>query len=122
MNKKISKNTAGASSAYKAIKSWSQPLAGVVIVFVIWYLVCKTEILSAYVLPPPEKVFRSFLKMLQSGELARDIGISFLRVLKGFAIAFVLALCLACSGHCFRESPVTMNMQSSFSATCRLSA
>ena len=83
MNKKISKNTAGASSAYKAIKSWSQPLAGVVIVFVIWYLVCKTEILSAYVLPPPEKVFRSFLKMLQSGELARDIGISFLRVLKG---------------------------------------
>ena len=67
----------------KTIKSWSQPLAGVVIVFVIWYLVCKTEILSAYVLPPPEKVFRSFLKMLQSGELARDIGISFLRVLKG---------------------------------------
>ena len=53
----------------KTIKSWSQPLAGVVIVFVIWYLVCKTEILSAYVLPPPEKVFRSFLKMLQSGEL-----------------------------------------------------
>ena len=58
MNKKISKNTEGASSAYKAIKSWSQPLAGVVIVFVIWYLVCKTEILSAYVLPSPEKVFR----------------------------------------------------------------
>ena len=78
----------------KTIKSWSQPLAGVVIVFVIWYLVCKTEILSAYVLPPPEKVFRSFLKMLQSGELARDIGISFLRVLKGFAIAFVLAFVL----------------------------
>ena len=48
----------------KTIKSWAQPLAGVVIVFVIWYLVCKTEILSAYVLPPPEKVFRSFLKML----------------------------------------------------------
>ena len=94
MNKKISKNTEGASSAYKAIKSWSQPLAGVVIVFVIWYLVCKTEILSAYVLPSPEKVFRSFLKMLQSGELARDIGISFLRVLKGFAIAFVLAFVL----------------------------
>ena len=94
MNKKISKNTEGASSAYKAIKSWSQPLAGVVIVFVIWYLVCKTEILSASVLPSPEKVFRSFLKMLQSGELARDIGISFLRVLKGFAIAFVLAFVL----------------------------
>lgn len=78
----------------KKIKSWAQPLAGVVIVFVIWYLVCKAEILSAYVLPPPEKVFRSFLKMLQNGELARDIGISFLRVIKGFAIAFVLAFVL----------------------------
>ena len=44
----------------KTIKSWSQPLAGVVIVFVIWYLVCKTEILSAYVLPPPEKVSAAF--------------------------------------------------------------
>ena len=43
MNKKISKNTEGASSAYKAIKSWSQPLAGVVIVLALWYLVCKTE-------------------------------------------------------------------------------
>ena len=103
----------------KTIKSWAQPLAGVAIVFGIWYLVCKAEILSAYVLPAPEKVFRSFLKMLQSGELARDICISFLRVIKGFAIAFVLAFVL---GHCFRESPVTMNMQSSFSATCRLSA
>ena len=78
----------------KTIKSWAQPLAGVAIVFGIWYLVCKAEILSAYVLPAPEKVFRSFLKMLQSGELARDICISFLRVIKGFAIAFVLAFVL----------------------------
>lgn len=78
----------------KAIRSWAQPLAGVAIVFAVWYLVCKAEILSVYVLPTPEKVFRSFLKMLQSGELARDIGISFLRVLKGFAIAFVLAFVL----------------------------
>lgn len=94
MNSKISGDTASAFSVRKAIRSWAQPLAGVAIVFAVWYLVCKAEILSVYVLPTPEKVFRSFLKMLQSGELARDIGISFLRVLKGFAIAFVLAFVL----------------------------
>ena len=94
MNNKISGDTASAFSVRKAIRSWAQPLAGVAIVFAVWYLVCKAEILSVYVLPTPEKVFRSFLKMLQSGELARDIGISFLRVLKGFAIAFVLAFVL----------------------------
>ena len=94
MNNKISGDTASAFSVRKAIRSWAQPLAGVAIVFAVWYLVCKAEILSVYVLPTPENVFRSFLKMLQSGELARDIGISFLRVLKGFAIAFVLAFVL----------------------------
>ena len=96
----------------KKIKSWAQPLAGVVIVFAIWYLVCKAEILSAYVLPPPEKVFRSFLKMLRNGELARDIGISFFRVIKGFAIAFVLAFILGM----FRASffPMYLNIVKGF--------
>ena len=74
--------------------SFLQPVAGVLVVFAAWYLVCRMELLSAYVLPSPQKVFQSFLKMLQSGELARDIGISFLRVIKGFTIAFVLAFVL----------------------------
>ena len=104
MNSKISGDTASAFSVRKAIRSWAQPLVGVAIVFAVWYLVCKAEILSVYVLPTPEKVFRSFLKMLQSGELARDIGISFLRVLKGFAIAFVLAFVLGMFRALFPET------------------
>lgn len=44
----------------KTIKSWAQPLAGVAIVFGIWYLVCKAEILSAYVLPAPERYSVAF--------------------------------------------------------------
>ena len=42
-------------------------------------------------LPPPYRVFRSFYKMAVNGELWKDISISFLRVIKGFYIAFALA-------------------------------
>lgn len=68
-----------------------KPFVGIAIVLCAWFLVCKLEIFSVYVLPTPEKVFDSFLKMLQSGELIIDIAISFGRVIKGFLIAFVLA-------------------------------
>lgn len=70
------------------------PLAGIVILLSVWFLVSRLEIFSPYVLPAPEKVFSSFLKMVQSGELFVDIAISFTRVLKGFLIAFVLAFVL----------------------------
>lgn len=68
--------------------------AGILVVFGVWFVVCRLEIFSNYVLPSPEKVFQSFLEMLQSGEIFVDIIISFERVLKGFLIAFVLAFCL----------------------------
>lgn len=64
---------------------------GICIVLGVWFIVSRLEIFSTYVLPAPEKVFRTFLQMLQSGEIFVDIAISFGRVLKGFFIAFVLA-------------------------------
>lgn len=70
------------------------PLIGVVLVLVVWVAVSRLGLVSPYVLPTPEKVLGTFLKMLQSGELFVDIAISFGRVLKGFAIAFLLAFVL----------------------------
>ena len=70
------------------------PFIGVLILFWAWFVVCKLEIFSTYVLPTPEKVLNSFMKMLESGEIFEDIVISFGRVLKGFLIAFVLAFIL----------------------------
>ena len=58
------------------------------------YLVCRWGMVSAYVLPPPYKVLQSFFRMLVSGEIWKDIYISFIRVMKGFSIAFGLAFCL----------------------------
>ena len=67
------------------------PLIGIGAILLIWYGVCRADMFSAYVLPPPSGVFRSFYKMAVNGELWKDIFISFVRVAKGFSIAFVLA-------------------------------
>lgn len=71
-----------------------RPAIGILIVLSAWVVVSRLGIFSPYVLPTPEKVFRSFINMLQSGEIFVDITISFGRVLKGFSIAFILAFAL----------------------------
>lgn len=70
------------------------PFIGILIILAAWFVVCRLEIFSTYVLPTPEKVWDSFLKMLIAGEIFEDIVISFGRVLKGFLIAFALAFVL----------------------------
>ena len=76
------------------MKRAAAPLAGIGAVVLVWYMVSRLGLLSAYVLPPPYKVLQSFFRMLVSGEIWKDIYISFIRVMKGFSIAFGLAFCL----------------------------
>lgn len=63
----------------------------VAVLFAIWYLVTASGMVSSYILPSPTKVLQTFLKMLQTGEIFEDIYISYLRVLKGFSIATLVA-------------------------------
>ena len=70
-------------------------LISVLILLLIWTTVTQLELVSSYVLPSPAKVWDSFLKMLQSGEIFEDIYISYIRVLKGFFIATFLAFLFA---------------------------
>lgn len=69
-------------------------VAGILAVLLLWAAVCRSGLLSSYVLPPPSRVLQSFYKMLLNGELREDIAISFIRVMKGFSIAFLLAFLL----------------------------
>lgn len=75
----------------QAMLQKTKPLTGIAILLFTWFLVTKLGIFSSYVLPSPQKVLESFVQMLESGEIFTDIAISFMRVLKGFVIAFVLA-------------------------------
>lgn len=76
------------------MKRAAAPLAGIGAVVLVWYMVSRLGLLSSYVLPPPSRVWSSFIKMLVTGELWKDIYISYVRVMKGFSIAFVLAFLL----------------------------
>ena len=67
----------------------------VIILLLIWSIVSKLELVSSYILPSPEKVLDSFFKMIKSGEIFEDIYISYIRVLKGFFMATLLAFLLA---------------------------
>ena len=74
---------------------WIPSILGIMLLLLIWHLACSFGKINAYVLPSPEKVAKTFIKILKNGEIARDIGISLLRVMKGFGIAFILAFVLA---------------------------
>ena len=67
----------------------------VAILFTIWFIISELGIVSTYILPSPKKVVDSLYKMTISGEIFEDIYISYVRVLKGFFIATLLAFVLA---------------------------
>ena len=58
------------------LKRLAPPAAGIAVLLLVWYLVCRMEIFNAYVLPSPGKVLDSFQKMLLSGEIFQDISIA----------------------------------------------
>lgn len=85
-------------------RKYTGPLIGICAIFLIWHFVCGIELVSEYVLPSPGRVWGTFIKMLNTGELWSDILISFMRVMKGFMIAFLLAFVLGMFRALFPES------------------
>jgi sulfonate transport system permease protein len=70
--------------------SWIAPIALVVV----WELLAQAGWLSPQVLPAPSKVARTALKLLVSGSLLRDLGVSLLRAVSGFAIGGTIGFVL----------------------------
>lgn len=68
-----------------------KPVVLILALFAVWYLISSLGVFSTYVLPSPQKVIQSFRSMILSGEIFEDIAVSFMRVFKGFIIAFLLA-------------------------------
>lgn len=79
----------------KKKNKWLPAIIGIAAILGIWYAVCAAGMFNSYVLPSPVKVWNTFLKMVSTGEIFRDVAISFGRVLRGFGIAFALAFALA---------------------------
>lgn len=74
-------------------KHWRATLV-TLILLVLWFAASESGIWSAYLLPSPQKVWSTFLTMVQNGSMLMHIRVSLARVFTGFFIAFLLALLL----------------------------
>ena len=70
--------------------------------FCLWWVASHFAWVSPYLLPSPETVCASFVRLAQSGELASHVGASFARSLTGYAFAAGLAVPL---GYLFSQKP-----------------
>jgi sulfonate transport system permease protein len=64
-------------------------------ILAVWQMASNLGYIKPLILPPPSQIAMTFWDLLQSGAMARHVGISVLRVLEGFAIAAVLGLGIA---------------------------
>lgn len=78
-----------------------KPLIVLTALVVVWHCAAASGRWSAYVLPSPEKVWQTFLKMWDSGELMRHALSSFKRVITGFSISFVAGFALSVLSYLF---------------------
>lgn len=57
-----------------------------VLILLLWEALSRAGVITENVLPAPTEVFAAFARVLQSGDLARNIGVSARRALTGLAI------------------------------------
>ena len=76
------------------LKNFIKACVPALILLILWQLAFLSGKWSAYVLPGPEKVWKSFVTMTGNGTLLKHVLVSFKRVLTGFSISFVCAFCL----------------------------
>lgn len=69
---------------------WLLPVA----ILLLWEVLSRVGVITENVLPAPTEVFSAFLRVLQSGDLARNISVSAWRALSGLAIGGTIGFAL----------------------------
>lgn len=75
----------------KKLHEFLKPFYIFAVILVLWWIVAALEIWNTYLLPPPWKVAKTFVTMVERGEITSSILVSGKRVLTGGGISFVLA-------------------------------
>jgi sulfonate transport system permease protein len=84
--------TDNANPCFRKIIHLLQYVSLSAVILAVWQMASNLGYIKPLILPPPSQVAMTFWDLLQSGAMARHVGISVLRVLEGFAIAAVLGL------------------------------
>lgn len=82
------------SRLHKSWKSILNSLAFPLIILVIWESLAKSHVLPVILIPSLERIASTFVQDLSNGEIAGDIAVSAVRVIKGYLIGVVLGLTL----------------------------
>lgn len=61
-------------------------------ILILWFIVSEIGIWSSFILPPPEKVLQTTLKLIRNGELIEHVIISLRRVFTGFLISSIIGI------------------------------
>ena len=75
----------------KKLHEFLKPFYIFAVILALWWIVAALEIWNTYLLPPPWKVAKTFVTMMERGEITASILVSGKRVLTGAGISFVLA-------------------------------
>lgn len=65
-----------------------------VLILVVWTILEKKGSLNTVIMPAPSKILSTFISLVKSGQLWKNLSISLIRVLKGYAIAACLGIVL----------------------------
>lgn len=63
-----------------------------ILLLIAWQIACNLEIWSSYILPPPEKVLRTFIKMISNGTIFTNIHASMNRIVIGFGVSTAIGI------------------------------
>ena len=84
-------NLAG-NRLYQIFLAVAAPLA----VLLVWALGSNLGLIRPSILPSPQRVFQTLIDLCASGQMARDLSISMLRVLRGFSLGTLAGIVLGC--------------------------
>jgi sulfonate transport system permease protein len=82
------------------LSQWLLPIA----ILLVWQAAASTGFLSTRILPAPTEVLAAGWRMTLSGELLRNIGVSFLRAIIGFAIGGAIGFAFGLANGLSRRS------------------
>lgn len=76
----------------KIFKGFLRKYLVFICILLLWFIVTEIGVWSSFILPPPEKVFKTALNLIKNGEIFGHIIISLKRVFTGFLISSIIGI------------------------------
>ncbi len=72
--------------------AWTLMFLSIAVPIILWWIVSNTGVIPPLFLPTPIQVWNAFQRLLQTGDLQKDIAYSLFRVITGFLLAAIISI------------------------------